>query len=62
MLAAAAAALLNIGLLGAIIAIYVQNLRLIKSYFTAGLVIVASLFIPAEHSNSHLLVQSVRSR
>lgn len=45
MLAAAAAALLNIGLLGAIIATYIQNMRLIRSYFTAGLVLVASLFI-----------------
>jgi hypothetical protein len=45
MLAAAASALLNIGLLGGIIAVYIQNLRLIKSYFTAGLVLVASLFI-----------------
>lgn len=45
MLGAAAAALLNIGLLGAIMATYVQNLRLIKSYFTFGLVLVASLFI-----------------
>ena len=45
MLAAAAAALLNIGLLGAIIAVYIQNMRLIKSYFTIGLVMVAALFI-----------------
>jgi hypothetical protein len=45
MLAAAAAALLNIGLLGGIIATYIQNLVLIKSYFTVGLVLVASLFI-----------------
>ena len=45
MIGAAAAALLNIGLLGAIMATYIQNLRLIKSYFTVGLVIVASLFI-----------------
>ncbi|MGI0029917.1 MAG: hypothetical protein ACREAQ_09445 [Nitrososphaera sp.] len=45
MLGAAAAALLNIGLLGGIMATYVQNLRLIKSYFTLGLVVVASLFI-----------------
>ena len=45
MLGAAAAAILNIGLLGAIMATYVQNLRLIKSYFTFGLVLVASLFI-----------------
>lgn len=45
MLGAAAAALTNIGLLGGIIAMYIQSLRLIKSYFTWGLVIVASLFI-----------------
>jgi hypothetical protein len=45
MLGAAAAALTNIGLLGAIMVTYVQNMRLIKSYFTAGLVLVASLFI-----------------
>jgi heme A synthase len=45
MLGAAAAALTNIGLLGAIMVTYVQNMRLIKSYFTIGLVLVASLFI-----------------
>ena len=45
MLGAAGAALLNIGLLGGIMAAYIQNMRLIKSYFTAGLVLVASLFI-----------------
>jgi hypothetical protein len=45
MLAAAAAAVLNIGLLAGIISVYVQNMRLIRSYFTAGLVIVAALFI-----------------
>jgi hypothetical protein len=45
MLGAAAAALANIGLLGAIMTTYVQNMRLIKSYFTSGLVLVASLFI-----------------
>jgi hypothetical protein len=45
MLAAAVAALLNIGLLGGIIVTYIQNMRLIKSYFTMGLVLVASLFI-----------------
>ena len=45
MLAAAAAAILNIGLLAVIIFTYVQNARLIKSYFTYGLVLVASLFI-----------------
>jgi hypothetical protein len=45
MLAAAAAALINIGLLGSIVATYVQNLRIIRSSFTTGLVIVAFLFI-----------------
>jgi hypothetical protein len=45
MLAAAGAAITNIGLLGAVIFTYVQNLRLIKSYFTVGLVFVVSLFI-----------------
>jgi hypothetical protein len=45
MLSAAGAALTNIGLLGAIMATYIQNMRLIKSYFTSGLVLVASLFI-----------------
>ncbi|MBI5378085.1 MAG: hypothetical protein HZA82_05620 [Thaumarchaeota archaeon] len=45
MLAAAAAALTNIGLLGALMVTYVQNMRLIKSYFTGGLVGVAALFI-----------------
>ncbi|HEY6404990.1 MAG TPA: hypothetical protein VIX38_02810 [Nitrososphaeraceae archaeon] len=45
MLAAAVAALLNIGLLGGIVATYIQNMRLIRSYFTIGLVLVASLFV-----------------
>ena len=45
MLAAAAAAITNIGLLAVIIATYIQNARLIKSYFTYGLVLVAFLFI-----------------
>jgi hypothetical protein len=45
MLAAAGAAIANIGLLGTIIATYVQNTRVIRSYFTYGLVIVASLFM-----------------
>ena len=44
-LSAGAAALTNIGLLSAIIATYVQNMRLIRSYFTGGLVLVASLFM-----------------
>lgn len=41
----AVAALLNIGLLGGIVATYIQNMRLIRSYFTIGLVVVASLFV-----------------
>ncbi|MGA7543703.1 MAG: hypothetical protein WBW34_11640 [Nitrososphaeraceae archaeon] len=45
MLAAAVASLLNIGLLGGIVATYIQNMRLIRSYFTIGLVVVASLFV-----------------
>jgi len=45
MLAAAGAAIANIGLLTVIIATYIQNARLIRSYFTYGLVLVASLFI-----------------
>ena len=45
MLAAAGAAIANIGLLGVIIFTYIQNTRVIKSYFTYGLVIVASLFM-----------------
>ena len=45
MVGAAAAAMLNIGLLGGVMTTYIQNLRLIKSYFTFGLVLVASLFI-----------------
>lgn len=45
MLAAAAAAIINIGLLSVITYTYIQNIRLIKSYFTYGLTIVAALFI-----------------
>ena len=45
MIAAAVAALLNIGLLGGVMFTYIQNIRLIKSYFTYGLIIVAALFI-----------------
>ena len=45
MLAAAGAAIVNIGLLSVIIYTYIQNIRLIKSYFTYGLTIVAALFI-----------------
>ena len=45
MIAAAIAALLNIGLLGTIIVVYVQNTRLVQSYFTYGLITVASAFM-----------------
>lgn len=45
MIAAAGAAIVNIGLLSVIIYTYIQNIRLIKSYFTYGLTIVAALFI-----------------
>ncbi len=45
MIAAAIAALLNIGLLGTNIFIYLQNIRLIKSYFTYGLITVAAAFM-----------------
>lgn len=45
MIAAAVAALLNIGLLGGVMFTYIQNVRLVKSYFTYGLIIVAALFI-----------------
>ena len=45
MVAAAVAALLNIGLLGGVMFTYIQNVRLVKSYFTYGLIIVAALFI-----------------
>lgn len=45
MLAAAGAAITNIGLLSVIIYTYIQNIRVIKSYFTYGLTFVAALFI-----------------
>ena len=45
MLAAAGAAITNIGLLSVIIYTYIQNIRIIKSYFTYGLTLVAALFI-----------------
>jgi hypothetical protein len=45
MLAAAVAAILNIGLLGGIMFTYIQNIRIIRSYFTYGLVVVAAMFI-----------------
>jgi hypothetical protein len=45
MIAAAVTALPNIGLLGGVMFTYIQNIRLVKSYFTYGLIIVAALFI-----------------
>lgn len=45
MLGAAGAAFANIGLLGAVIFTFIQNLRFVKSYFTIGLVLVVTLFI-----------------
>ncbi len=45
MIPAAAAAITNIVLLSVIIYTYIQNISLIKSYFTYGLTIVAALFI-----------------
>ena len=45
MISAVVAALLNIGLLGGVMFTYIQNIRLVKSYFTYGLIIVAALFI-----------------
>ena len=45
MLAAVVSAFLNIGLLLVIIGTYVQNMRVIRSYYTSGLVLVASLLM-----------------
>jgi hypothetical protein len=39
------ASITNIGLLVAITLIYIQNLQLLKSYFTVGLVLVEMLFM-----------------
>ncbi len=44
-LGAAWAAFANVGLLGAIIFTFIQNLRFVKSYFTIGLVLVVTLFM-----------------
>ena len=41
MLAAVVSAFLNIGLLLIVIATYLQNMRVIRSYYTSGLVLVA---------------------
>jgi hypothetical protein len=45
MIAAVVAALANIGLLGIIITTYIQNMRLLRSYYTLGLVLVATLLM-----------------
>jgi len=45
MLAAVASAFLNIGLLLVTIGTYVQNMRVIRSYYTSGLVLVATLLM-----------------
>lgn len=45
MIAAVIAAFANIGLLGITITTYVQNLRVIRSYYTSGLVLVACLLL-----------------
>ena len=45
MLAAVISAFINIGLLGITIATYVQNMIVIRSYYTSGLVLVAALLM-----------------
>lgn len=45
MLGAVVSALLNITLLLVVIATYVQNMRVIRSYYTSGLVLVAVLLM-----------------
>ena len=45
MLGAVVSALLNIALLLVVIATYVQNMRVIRSYYTSGLVLVAVLLM-----------------
>jgi len=45
MLAAVVSAFLNITLLLIVITTYVQNMRVIRSYYTSGLVLVASLLM-----------------
>lgn len=45
MLAAVISAFLNIGLLLVVIGTYVQNMRVIRSYYTLGLVLVAALLM-----------------
>jgi hypothetical protein len=45
MLAAVISAFVNIGLLLVIIGTYLQNMRVIRSYYTSGLVLVAFLLM-----------------
>jgi len=45
MLAAVVSAFLNIGLLLIIIGTYIQNMRVIRSYYTSGLVLVAVMLM-----------------
>ena len=45
MLAAVISAFINIGLLLVTIGTYVQNMRVIRSYYTSGLVLVAGLLL-----------------
>ena len=45
MLVAVVSAFLNIGLLLVVITTYVQNMRIIRSYYTSGLVLVATLLM-----------------
>ena len=45
MLAAVVSAFLNIALLLIVIITYVQNMRVIRSYYTSGLVLVAALLM-----------------
>ena len=45
MLAAVVSAFLNIGLLLVVIGTYVQNMRVIRSYYTSGLVLVAAMLM-----------------
>ena len=42
---AVVSAFLNIGLLLVVIATYVQNMRVIRSYYTSGMVMVAALLM-----------------
>ena len=45
MIAGVVSAFLNIGLLLVTITTYIQNMRVIRSYYTSGLVLVASLLM-----------------